>query len=153
MDACSLRPWKNGDECIFSWKLRGRKINLIKHIFEILNYGFVLSFLCTIGRATMLFLLFASFADTSFLKADMDVSVRWPLRQWCDASLSHPQPIRGLRSVVSSFSSAGSGAEPSSKQFLDSLYAISWNFMRVFREFWKLAVRDNNTKNAKKNIN
>ena len=38
------------------------------------------------------------------------------------------------------------------KQFLDILYAILCNFMRVFSELWKLAVRDNDTKKWKKNI-
>ena len=38
------------------------------------------------------------------------------------------------------------------KQFLDILYAILCNFMRVFSELWKLAVRDNDTKKNEKNI-
>ena len=36
------------------------------------------------------------------------------------------------------------------KQFLDILYAILCNFMRVFSELWKLAVRDNDTTKMKK---
>jgi len=38
------------------------------------------------------------------------------------------------------------------KQFLDIVYAILCIFMRVFSEFWKLPVRDNDpSKNEKKN--
>jgi len=36
------------------------------------------------------------------------------------------------------------------KQFLDIVYAILCNFMRVFSEFWQLSVRDNDPKNKKK---
>jgi len=35
------------------------------------------------------------------------------------------------------------------KQFLDIVYAILCNFMRVFSEFWKLSVRDNDPEKQK----
>jgi len=38
---------------------------------------------------------------------------------------------------------------PLRKQFLDIVYAILCNSMRVFSEFWKLSVRDNDPKKRK----
>jgi len=38
---------------------------------------------------------------------------------------------------------------PPRKQFLDIVYAILCNFMRVFSEFWKLSVTDNHPKNER----
>ena len=39
------------------------------------------------------------------------------------------------------------------KQFLDIVYAILCIFMRVFSEFWKLPVRDNDPSENEKKIN